>query len=114
MWNYLYRLSDYNHESNSIGAHTKLNRLDQPFVPDPSQINAYQFFNGAGNTLNVPDISSYTTTPGLSPINASQQQSNTAAETNNITQTMTFVSQGRHKYLIVFVVIAILYSMCTT
>ena len=90
-----------------------MNRVDQPFVPDPSQINAYQFFNGAGNSLNVADISSYTTSPGLSPINATQQQSNTAAETNNITQTMTFVSQGKHQYLIVFVVIATLYSVCT-
>ena len=95
-------ISDYQHEQNSIVAHNKLVQLDPTFVGDPTQLNAfqlnvpqYQFFNGAGNPSDVIDISSYPSS-GLVPSNATQQQtSNTAAaESNDIAQTMTFVSQG--------------------
>ena len=104
--NVVYHITDYQHEANSIGAHTKIVQFDPQFISDPSQLNAfqlnippYQFFNGAGNPSDVIDISSYPSS-GLVPSNATQQQtSNTAAaESNDIAQTMTFVSQGMFKH----------------
>ena len=101
-------ISDYQHEPNSIGAHNKLVQLDPTFVGDPTQLNAfqlnvpqYQFFNGAGNPSDVIDISSSYSPTGLAPFNATQQiTSNTAvAESNEISQTMTFVSQGTLRYV---------------
>ena len=103
VYNHIFcHITDYQHEANSIGAHTKIVQFDPQFISDPSQLNAfqlnippYQFFNGAGNPSDVIDISSYPSS-GLVPSNATQQQtSNTAAaESNDIAQTMTFVSQG--------------------
>ena len=96
--------TDYQHESNSIEAHTKLVQFDPSYITDPNQLNAfqldvppYQFFNGTGNpSSDVIDISSYSAS-GLAPSNAIQQQtSNTAdAKSNDVTQTMEFVSQGK-------------------
>ena len=102
-------ISDYQHEPNSIGPDNKLVQLDPTFVGDPTQLNPfqlnvpqYQFFNGAGNPSDVIDISSSYSTTSLAPLNATQQlTSNTAAaESNEITQTMTFVSQGTLKYYV--------------
>ena len=96
-------LSDYNHESNSIGIQRKLDRLNQTYVPDPSQLDAfkhtpYQFINGAGNSSNIHDISSYPAA-GLAPFNASQQHSHTPAASKDINQTMTFISQSKYQHI---------------
>jgi hypothetical protein len=93
---------DYNHESNSIGVQRKLDRLNQPFVSDHSQLEAfkhspYQLFNGAGNSSNIQDISSYAP-DGLGSFNASQQQLHTSATPKDINHTMTFVSQIAPKH----------------
>ena len=50
------------------------------------------------------DISSSYSTTSLAPLNATQQlTSNTvAAESNEITQTMTFVSQGTLEYDVMY------------
>ena len=90
---------------------TKLVQLDPTFVGDPTQLNEfqlnipqYQFFNGAGNPSDVIDISSSYSPTGLAPFNATQQiTSNTAvAESNEISQTMTFVSPGTLKYVVTY------------
>ena len=96
--------TDYQHESNSIEAHTKLVQFDPSYITDPNQLNAfqldvppYQFFNGTGNpSSDVIDISSYSAS-GLAPSNAIQQQTSNIADakSNDVTQTMEFVSQGK-------------------
>ena len=85
-------------------AHTKLVQFDPSYITDPNQLNAfqldvppYQFFNGTGNpSSDVIDISSYSAS-GLAPSNASQQQTSNIADakSNDVTQTMEFVSQGK-------------------
>ena len=106
-----YCISDYIQQSDLIGTDNTghHNPYTSSFGPGPSQISSnqantpYQFFNGSEHQPS--QTSNISNQPGVDPFYTIQQQSNQVnAEANNVSQTMSYVSQGKEQYVAFFVI----------
>ena len=114
-------ISDYIQQSDLIGTNNTghHNAYTSSFGPGPSQISSdqintpYQFFNGSEHQPS--QTSNISNQPGVDPFYTIQQQSNQVnAESNDVSQTMSYVSQGKEQDVTLFVIInksCILYVM---
>jgi len=116
-----YCISDYIQQSDLIGTDNTghHNPYTSSFGPDPSRISSdqantpYQFFNGSEHQPS--QTSNISNQPGVDPFYTIQEQSNQVnAESNDVSQTMSYVSQGKEQDVTFFVIInklCILYVM---
>ena len=113
-----YCISDYIQQSDLIGTDNTghHNPYTSSFGPDPSQISSdqantpYQFFNGSEHQPS--QTSNISNQPGVDPFYTIQKQSNQVnAELNDVSQTMSYVSQGKEQDVTFFVIINKLYIL---
>ena len=113
-----YCISDYIQQSDLIGTDNTghHNPYTSSFGPGPSQISSnqantpYQFFNGSEHQPS--QTSNISNQPGVDPFYTIQEQSNQVnAESNDVSQTMSYVSQGKEQDVTFVVIINKLYIL---